>query len=351
MRILVFCDRLRPPFDEGIRNTALQFIRALRRGHVVQGLTNRGVTLPEEGVQRVGANPLFLSRPLARAVAAFRPELIIYFPTACATPLSFLRARLLRLYGRAPVVMAILQPRRYPWYAGAVFRLLRPDLCLAPSERVGQGLRRLGCRVGLLTVGVDVDRFRPADPDRRRELRRVYGLAENAYVVLHVGHINEGRNVAALAPLQGQAGTQVVLVGSSSFAPNLALAEQLRAQGLRVITEYLPDVAEIYQLADCYAFPASLEEKAIEVPLSVLEAMACNLRVVTTPYGGLPGLLPEGGGLWYAAGDEALRQRIVEARGLPVCTRERVLPLAWEPAVRATLAEIRRILGMSEDSP
>ena len=345
MRILVFCDYLRPPFDEGIRNTAWQFIHALSHQHTVQGLTSHGAALPQEQVRSVGANRLLLSRALAREVGAFRPDLIFYFPTACATPFAFLRGRMLRLYGRAPVVMGILQSRRYPWLAPIVFRLLRPDLCLVPSSRLADPLRRLGCRVGKLGVGVDGERFQPVTADRRRALRRAYGLPEEAYIVLHVGPINAGRNVAALAPLQGQSGVQVVLVGSSSFGPDRSLIDRLRAQGVCVITDYLPEVAEVYQLADCYAFPARTEERAIEVPLSVLEAMACNLAVVSTPYAGLPELLPEGEGLYYAADDEALRARILAIRGTPVRTRERVLPLAWERVVDDTLAEVRRLLG------
>jgi len=347
MRILVFCEQLRPPFDEGIRNTALQFIRALRRRHEVLGLTNLGATLPAEGVRQVEANRLLASPGMARAVRRWRPELIFYFPTACATPFAFLRGRLLRLYGRAPVVMGILQPRRYPWYAPLVFRLLRPELCLAPSERLGGPLRALGCRVGRLGIGVDVERFRPVEGDRRLALRQAYGVPAGAYVVLHVGHINERRQVSALAPLQGQEGVQVVLVGSSSFAPDRALAERLRAQGLRVITEYLSDVAEVYQLADCYAFPARAEESAIEVPLSVLEAMACNLPVVSTRYGGLPELLGEGGGLWYVDGEEALRRQVLAVRGQAAQTRERIMPLAWERVVEKALGEAVRELGLN----
>ena len=347
MRILVFCEHLRPPFDEGIRNTALQFIRALSREHDVLGLTNLGASVPQERVERVAANRLLLSPALARTVRAFRPELVLHFPTACATPFAFWRGRMLGLYARAPVVLAILQPRRQPPYARPLLRLLRPRLCLAPSERLAAALEGLGSRVRPLGVGVDVERFRPADADRRRALRRAYGLAEQAYVVLHVGHLKAARGVQALAPLQGVDGTQVVLVGSASLGVERDLVAGLEARGVRVITGYLPDVAEVFQLADCYAFPVRAEENAIELPLSVLEAMACNLPVVSTPYGGLPERFPQGGGLWYEAAEEGLRARILCVRGQSAATRERVLPLAWERVVSATLDDLRRALSLS----
>ena len=153
--------------------------------------------------------------------------------------------------------------------------------------------------------------------------------------------------MSALAPLQRQDGMQVLVVGSSAFGCDRQLVERLREQGIRVIDEYLPRVEEVYQLADCYAFPVQAEENAIEVPLSVLEAMACNLPVVATPYGGLSDRLPEGDGLWYAEGDQALRERICTARGQSVQTRERVLHLAWPLIADAALSETCQLLGLS----
>ena len=50
---------------------------------------------------------------------------------------------------------------------------------------------------------------------------------------------------------------------------------------------YIPEVEDIYRLSDLYLFLAESDTAAIEVPLSVLEAMACNLPVICTPFGGL----------------------------------------------------------------
>jgi len=60
-----------------------------------------------------------------------------------------------------------------------------------------------------------------------------------------------------------------------------------------ILTEYLPHVEHLYQASDAYVFPVTSTDNAIEVPLSVLEALACDVPVVSTRFGGLPRLFGE----------------------------------------------------------
>ena len=71
----------------------------------------------------------------------------------------------------------------------------------------------------------------------------------------------------------------------------------LEAAGVRVLRENLPAIHELYQLADVYLFPVQRADAAMEIPLSVLEAMAVNLPIITTPFGRLTELF-EGGRLF-----------------------------------------------------
>lgn len=68
----------------------------------------------------------------------------------------------------------------------------------------------------------------------------------------------------------------------------------------------------------------------MDFPLSVLEAMGCNLPVVAYPYGGLPLALEPGEGLVFVESDEAMLSAIESVKRIPVATRKKAEPYAWE---------------------
>ncbi len=349
MRILLFSERIAPPFDEGIKAVAIQMGRHLRARHEVCFLTTFGQDVPEERVTNLPSNPLLWSPWVAAAVARFRPELILYIPTACATPASFWRSRMLRLYGRgAPVALIALQIRRYGGVAREVMSVLRPELVLVQSEATRASLAPMGCRLLALPPAVDIERFRPRSAEERRALRRQYALDPAAYVALHVGHLNRGRNVQALAALQGLDGVQVVVVGSSSSPQEDALVRELKGTGVRVIREYVAHIEDLYALADCYLFPVRGENSAIDLPLSVLEAMACDLPVVTTRYGGLAAYLSPTDGLRFVEDPSEMADALAAVRRVEhPGTRRQVSGDAWPRVVARTLDAICRELGLA----
>jgi glycosyltransferase involved in cell wall biosynthesis len=335
MRVLYFSEALVPPFDEGIKKTARHLLREIQKPHEVLALTNRGPGIPEAGVRLVLANRLLAGVGLWRTVRRFRPERVLYLPTACATLFSFIRARLLALYARKPVAMIALQPRHYGRLARLTIPLLRAGPVWAQGQATAESLRSLGCDVRILPPAVDADRFMPADAAVRKALRGKYGIAEDAYVVLHVGHILPNRNVPILCALQAQPNTQVIVVGSTAFGAEGTLVRTLRDAGVILLDHYLERVEEVYQLADCYVFPVQSALGSIEVPLSVLEAMACNLPVASAPFGDLPRLFPEGDGVRYFQTEQELIFAVQWVRQAgPVNTRSRVLPYTWETAAQ-----------------
>lgn len=341
MRVLYFSEALVPPFDEGIKKASLHLLRALQPSHEVLALTNRGNGIPDAGVHRLQANRLLLSAGLMRRVRAFKPEYTIYFPTACATLFSFVRARVLAMYARTAVAMVAFQPREY----GRLARLLIPLLRAGPVWALGQAtaapLRELGCDVRILPPAVDTEAFMPVDDARRRALRAQHGLAPEIPIVVHAGHILPNRNIQALVSLQHalQGFAQVLVVGSSAFGVDEALARALEDAGAVVITRYLERLVEVYQMADCYVFPVHSARGSVEIPLSVLEAMACNLPVVSTPFGELPRLFPPGDGIHYVANDAALADAVRQALAeKPVRTRARVQGYSWAAAAQALIA-------------
>lgn len=107
-----------------------------------------------------------------------------------------------------------------------------------------------------------------------------------------------------------------------------------------IITEYIEKIEEVYQCANCYIFPVFSEGACIEVPLSILEAMACNLPVVTTQFGGLPSLIDEGNGFIYVNNEEEIIPKIVAVKNISEPeTRNAVKQYSWSNVVKQVLIE------------
>lgn len=343
MRIVVFSERLSPPFDEGIKNFALQLIRALRAEHDVLALTSGRAAGTEYGIVDTRANRLLLSGPLRRATRAFNPQVIIYIPTACGTAFSFLRARMLRMYGcGAPAGLIALQPRPYGAAGKWSIRRLAADCVFAQSRRTVDALAELGCRTVLLPPAIDTQRFAPASATVKATLRHKYGIAADATVATHVGHLKGKRDLVQIASLQVSARYHALIVGSSSTKQDEALKQTLRGAGCTVIDGYVQDIADIYRLSDLYLFLAEDYTAAIEMPLSVLEAMACNLPVVCTPFGGLPDAFQSGNGLEYWQGDRPLLDCIDKALSDPCATRALVEQHTWPALAWAVVHNLQR---------
>lgn len=351
MRICVLSERMVTPFDEGIKNYARHLIACLSQLHDVQALTVFGEHHPNLGIRNVRSNRLFLSPFLWWRVARFRPDLVIYVPTACGTVFSFLRARLLKLYAwGAPTVLIALQRRSYGKVSRRLIPHLQPDLVLTQSEATRTSLAPMISRLLMMDPGIDTNRFRPASPDNKVALRKRYGIDPHCYVVLHVGHLNRGRNIQSLRHLQRSPNYQTVLIASTSTPHDATLVQDLGRAGVRVIDTYVDNIAELYQLADCYVFPVNSGSSSIDLPLSVLEAMACDLPIVTTRFGGLPTLFPEGPGFRYVDGLDQMVDAVSACRFLDRAgTRELVLPYAWTAVMVRMMETIQREVGVGRE--
>ena len=345
VRILVFSERLAPPPDEGIKKLALSLAAALRDlGHEVLTLTTGGSDWPEMAVVNVQADRLLRSSTLAQHGAAFRPEAVIYVPTASLTLASGLRAQMLKRYTRgAPVALIATQGRRHSAGVRLAGRLLKPDLCVVQARHTEAQARALGWRTVRLPPGVDLETFRPASSDEKRRLRGVYDLPEDGIIVLHVGHLNRQRGVTGLAGLADLA--VPVLAVSTTTAQDAALADELRGAGVHLITQYVPRIHELYQAADVYLFPTppnSSTPSSIDWPLSVLEAAACDLPVLTTRFGALPEAWGERDGVMFYDDETSLRAGLSSLRERPAHTRPLAEPFSWASAARRLLAEMPR---------
>ncbi len=151
----------------------------------------------------------------------------------------------------------------------------------------GEILAKRGGRICAVPVGIDREKFRPAvNENEIIDIRRKYGFTEELPLVLHVGHLSKGRGLEEFLHLPKDKFQRVVVASGLFTDPEVERI--LTNDGVSIIKEYLPDVSEVYRMADVYLFPTRSAEFVISIPLSVMEALSCGVPVIA--FKGVPGL-------------------------------------------------------------
>lgn len=277
--------------DEGYRNFGNAVIRNWRSETQVATL------IPEfmNNWDRFFFNP-----EIRRAIAQLQPQHIVYLSPSNAKISALFRLKSLKPAAKKSRLWIVaLQADNFGPVAHAAARLLKPDGVISQSPLTMQFFEKLGVPSFFSPSGVDLDKFKPAGAIVKSKLRQKYGVPEQAFVLLHVGHLSASRNLETLGRISEKKQVYSLLVSSTSTPHHPKLENDLAQNGVRVIKEYLPDIEEVFRLADAYIFPTIDAGGAINVPLSVMEAMACNLPVISTPFGGLVQMFPNCEGCFF----------------------------------------------------
>jgi glycosyltransferase involved in cell wall biosynthesis len=307
-RITVVTNLLSPPYDEGMRIWMRSLLDAFQRSERVE---TRVVNLPV-GSSSLGSR-LDLLSAFRSADREHPADIVFYVPLASMTFNSFLFARLLMsVSSGSPFVCAVsLQHRNLSGLQESLIRsFLKPDLVCTHSPATAAALRRLGVAVHELLPAVDSSRFHPVDADERRRLRMKYSLPESAFIVLHVGHATQRRNLHLLSALAPDRDILPVFVVSSRSESAGRMAE-LASSGVRIISGYQDAIDELYKLSDLYFFPVEMENGAIDLPLSVLEARSCGLPVLSSRFPAIVNALGNERGVYFFTGEAELHERLV----------------------------------------
>lgn len=342
MRLAVVCEVMHPPFDEGIRIFAAELARALSRSHQLLLVSGKDGKLDSQRIHGALTDKYFLTRQLAELLHDFRPEGVVYIPWTSLTARTMVRCWALRRYAPgARLGLVALQPRPVDLISRILSMKRGPDVVMTAGPGSEDQARRLGFATVRIGTGVDLARFRPATSAQRAELKHRAGIDTGRFVVLHVGHLKETRNVGVLERIAGLDGVSCLLVTSTSTVAREDLAQRLRASGVTVMTHHQDRIEFAYRLADAYLFPVTSPLDAIEMPLSVLEAAACGIPIISTPFGGLPGLLGDDAH-WVRTPDEMVAsvESLARQRGdgaVPEGIRFRVEERSWRKVADALL--------------
>lgn len=310
--LILISECISAPFDEGLKNVLYNIIFCLRDQHEIVVVTDIANDTAGLEVEKLKLNKMFVNRGLRTLLNKHKPDIILYVPEASCTFNSFLRAKVLKfLHGRSKIALIGVQHRDYsPVQSSIISLFLRPDLLMIMGKADLGIFQKKKIRVDVLPPAVDCKKFSPASGKEKEQLRADFNIPSDKTVVLHVGHIKVNRNIEYLIEVQLLDNIQVVIVGSTSISIEEDLKKRLMSKGIIVIDEYIPDISQIYRMSDVYVFPVKSDLEAIDMPLSVLEAMACNLPVITTRFGALVDNFSEDTGFRYFNRTEELMELV-----------------------------------------
>ena len=190
---------------------------------------------------------------------------------------------------RHKTIISFIHPKRSKMLS-LLMRFVKIDGVTVHSEDWHNELKTLFSGTYYLgpLMGFDDKKFAIGDEREASRLRVKLGISPTEKIALHVGHLNRGRNLQALITFSVKFNYRLVIVASSTVEADLYLKAELQNAGAVVIDEYIENIEKIYQGSDVYLFPTLDEDYCIQIPLSVLEASACNIPVISTRFGGLP---------------------------------------------------------------
>ncbi len=266
---------------------------------------------------------------------------VVYIPFPAPTRSMMLRVFLLSMFVKCPLQVVLI--RQYP--LDEISRMLlqksKAELIVFSKQAKDFYTNEVKNTVSYFKTGIDTKKFVPVSAEKAKELKVRYGFDAEKPLVLHVGHMKQGRNVKELMKISENYQVLLVVSTLSKERQDEELKQQLLArENIRIIGDYIPNIEEIYQMADVYFFPVKQIGHCIDVPLSCLEAAACNKPVITTPYGEMKEFQGEKGFLFIEDfQQETINQAIFESLSRePLSIRDAVLPYDWDCTVRELLS-------------
>jgi glycosyltransferase EpsD len=189
-------------------------------------------------------------------------------------------------------------------------------------------------------VGVNTDKFRPAEKEYKKELRIAYGYNVGDFLMFYAAEFNKNKNqqqlIRALAQIIDEipkaklllAGEGPSLQDCRKLAKKLGVENQVHFLGFR------KDIEQLLQISDV-AVGSSFREG---LPVNIMEAMSCGLPVIATFNRGHRELITNQQEGWLIQGSD------------PKMFAKKMKLLAKDPAQRAVMGSNGRRLIINKFS-
>jgi glycosyltransferase EpsD len=189
-------------------------------------------------------------------------------------------------------------------------------------------------------VGVNTDKFKPAETEYKKELRIAYGYNVGDFLMFYAAEFNKNKNQQLLIRVLAQIMEEVpkaklLLAGEGSslqdcrkLAKKLGVEDQVHFLGFR------KDIEQLLQISDV-AVGSSFREG---LPVNIMEAMSCGLPVIATENRGHRELITNQQEGWLIQGSD------------PHMFAKKMKLLAKDPAQRAVMGSHGRRLIINKFS-
>lgn len=202
-------------------------------------------------------------------------------------------------YRRATSAFGRIKFWLHQWIRYSVFSqiVVSSKVIASSAQRCGISSRH----IKIIPNGVDLKRFHPLENTKKiQSLRQQLGFGEHEMIVLFVGFIIHRKGIDLLLKAwsylyQKHPTSKLVLIGPKTGKEQASQGYEFMASDLAasqiVYLEPVLNIELYMQIADIFVFPSRLEGFGNVV----LEAMACGLPCVLTPFKGLPECFGEAG--------------------------------------------------------
>lgn len=332
--MIILSNGLTRTADEGALNIASSLIRRIKRLRPDTTVITYERQAPESDLH-LNLNKLLLNRSLLKLLRQ-RQEPVLYVPFPTRMLPAALRIFFLSLFARRGLRTLLVMHRELGALPALLMRLSGSEILTVSRQTWELYRKKIGSKAVYIKTGVDTTRFCPVPPEQKAALREKYGIPAEKPVVLHVGHLKEGRNIGQMLKLGEDWHILLVVSSYAAEEKDRALGRAFRERAnVTLVDQFQPEIQELYQLADVYLFPVTEVGNCIDVPLSALEAAGCGIPVVATAYGELRELLDKPGFYSIASFEpEALEALLRKAAEEKISPRENVLEYDWEKTVK-----------------
>lgn len=283
--MLILSNSLSVAADEGSLKLATNIVKRIKQqnsdGTFVVSF-NRETDISDVHIE---LNKFHISKQLVSIIKNHNYRLL-YIPFPASSFSMAIRIFMLSLFARKGLQVCLIRQYDMSRLTALIINLSRAQIVVFSKKACDFYRKIVNNHILYLKSGVNTQKFTPVSSEKVKELKTKYGFNPDVPIILHVGHMKDGRNISKLMDIDEK--YQVLLVTStlSKERQNENLKNKLLScSNIRIMDNFIPNIEEIYQMCDLYFFPVVQMGHCIDIPLSCLEAAACDKPVITTDFG------------------------------------------------------------------